>query len=112
MPSSVTAARQPCGGLLDAPSDEVMVTVVGKGAHSRSGLRVHRAKRLDSRDPRARDRLPLTSPARTLLDLAADESDAALEEAVAVARQKCLATANEIRAAIERAPGRKGATRP
>lgn len=98
-------------GLLDAPSDEVTVTVVGKGAHSQSGLCVHRAKGLDRRDLRARNGLPITSPARTLLDLAADEPDAGLEEAVAAARQKGLAADHEIRAAIRRAPGRKGASR-
>ena len=90
-------------GLLDAPSHEVMVTVVGREAHTCSGICVHRVKRLDRRDLRARTGLPLTAPARTLLDLAADESDAALEEAVAVARQKGRAADNEIRAAIERA---------
>jgi very-short-patch-repair endonuclease len=55
--------------------------------------------------------VPLTSPARTALDLAAEASDAELEEAVAVARQRRLASDDEIRAAIDRAPWRKGAGR-
>jgi very-short-patch-repair endonuclease len=89
----------------------VIVAVVCKGAHSRPGLRVHRTTGLDRRDLRAHNGLPLTAPARTLFDLAAEEPDAALEEAVAVARQKGLAADHEIRPAIARAPGRNGAAR-
>jgi very-short-patch-repair endonuclease len=98
-------------GLLGPSPDEVTVTVVTIGSHSRSGLRVHRVQALDRRDLRARNGLPLTAPGRTLLDLAAEVPDAELEEALAVARQRGLATDGEIRAAVERAPGRKGATR-
>jgi very-short-patch-repair endonuclease len=55
--------------------------------------------------------LPLTGPARTLLDLAAEVSDSELEEAVAAGVMRRLASADEIRAAISRTPGRKGASR-
>jgi very-short-patch-repair endonuclease len=98
-------------GLLCGESDEVTVTVVGKGAHSRPGLCVHRTPDLHRNDLRARDGLPLTGPARTLLDLAAEVSDSELEEAVAAGVMRRLASADEIRAAISRTPGRKGASR-
>ncbi len=98
-------------GLLErGPHDDVSLTTV-KARRSRRGLRLHRVKALHRRDLRVRDGLPLTAPARTLLDLAAEEPDADLEEALAVARQRGLASDAEIRAAIERAPRRKGAAR-
>jgi very-short-patch-repair endonuclease len=98
-------------GLLGrGPHDEVSLTTV-KARRSRPGLRLHRVNTLHRSDLRARDGLPLTAPARTLLDLAAEESDADLEEALAVARQRGLAAVHEIRAARQRAPGRRGATR-
>lgn len=98
-------------GLLTEPPQEVIMTIVSKQGRCRPGVRIHRAKALDRRDLRVRDGLPLTAPARTLLDLAAEEPDADLEEAVAVARQRGLAADHEIRAAIRRARNRKGAVR-
>lgn len=98
-------------GLLAPSSDGVSVTVVVAGAHSRPGLLVHRAQALDQRDLRAREGLPLTAPARAVVDLACEEPEAELEEAVAVVRQRGLASDDEIRAAINRAPGRRGAAR-
>jgi very-short-patch-repair endonuclease len=98
-------------GLLGRAPEDVVLTIVSKDGRCRPGLRLHRVKILDRADLRVRDGLPLTAPARTLLDLAAEEPDADLEEALAVARQKGLAADREIRAAIQRAPGRRGAAR-
>jgi very-short-patch-repair endonuclease len=98
-------------GLFPASSDEVTVTVTGNGAHSCPGLRVHRVKTFDPRHLRTRHGLPLSSPARTMIDLASEEADAELEEALAVARQRRLASDAEIRAAIEGTPGRRGLAR-
>lgn len=97
-------------GLLRTAPPQVTLTIVGKTGRSRHGLRLHRLT-LGRRDIRVRDALPVTAPARTLLDLAAEADDAELEEAVAVAFQRGLASADEIRAAIRRAPSRKGARR-
>jgi very-short-patch-repair endonuclease len=95
-------------GLLPRPAGEVIVTIVGRQARSRPGIHVHRTQRLDRRDLRVRDGLPLTSPPRTIVDLAHDPD---LEEAIAVARMRGLATPEEISAAIERVPGRRGTVR-
>lgn len=97
-------------GVLGTPPPQVTLTIVGKSGRSRHGLRLHRLP-LDRREIRIRHRLPLTAPARTLLDLAAEAADADLEEAVAVAFQRGLANLDEIRAALVRAPGRKGIRR-
>lgn len=96
------------GWLRTAP--QVALTIVGKTGRPRHGLRLHRVP-LARRDIRVRDGLPVTAPARTLLDLAGEADDAELEEAVAVAFQRGLASADEIRAAIKRAPRRRGAAR-
>ena len=55
------------------------VTVVEGGSRGRPGLRIYRTTRLDPRETRRREGVPVTSPARTLLDLAAvtDERDLA-----------------------------------
>jgi very-short-patch-repair endonuclease len=47
------------------------VTVVGTSPRSHRGVRAHRALVLDRRDLTRRDGIPVTAPARTLLDLAA-----------------------------------------
>jgi very-short-patch-repair endonuclease len=47
------------------------VTVVGTSTRSHRGLRVHRTSLLDRRDTTRRGGIPVTSPARTLADVAA-----------------------------------------
>jgi very-short-patch-repair endonuclease len=96
-------------GFADTTNGEIALTIVGKDARSRSGLRLFRAATLDPHDLRVRAGLPLTSPARTLLDYAGDASPSALELAVAEARVGRLAHDRELRAAVDRAPCRKGA---
>jgi very-short-patch-repair endonuclease len=95
-------------GLLGPIPGEVNITAVGVDRRSRKGLRVHRAKRLDRRDLRSRDGLPVTSPPRTIVDLASDPD---LEEALAVALQRDLAGPREIQAAMARTPRCTGAAR-
>jgi predicted transcriptional regulator of viral defense system len=46
------------------------VTVKGTGARRHEGIRVHRTTRLDRRDVRRHKGIPVTAPARTLVDLA------------------------------------------
>src|SRR5450755_393638 len=96
-------------GFADSTDGEVALTIVGKDARSRPGLRLFRTRSLERRDLRARAGLPLTSPARTLLDFAGSSSPYELEQAVAEARVRRLTDERELRAAIGRAPCRKGA---
>jgi very-short-patch-repair endonuclease len=98
-------------GLLGQPPDGATLTIVSKQARSSSGLRVHRVKDLDRCDLRVRHGLPLTAPARTALDLAAEASDAELEEAVSAGFIRGLVRPEEIWAAMKRAPGRRGLVR-
>jgi very-short-patch-repair endonuclease len=91
-----------------AASTSVEVTVVGRKVGRRPGIRAHRTAALDPRDRRNRGPLPLTAPARTIVDLAASLPRAELEQAIAQARRQRLASESEIRAAIRRAGRRRG----
>jgi predicted transcriptional regulator of viral defense system len=51
------------------------VTVAGRQPRPGAGIRVHRARTLEPRDTRRREGIPLTAPARTLLDLASVVSE-------------------------------------
>jgi len=95
-------------GFAEPVTDAITLTIVGKDVRSRPGLRLFRVPRLDRRDLRIREGLPVTSPARTLLDFAGAATFSALEQGVAEARVRRLATDAELRAAIDRAPGRTG----
>lgn len=95
-------------GIEDAGAS-VHVTVTRAGSSGRRGVIVHRVGALDAADRRRRSGLPVTAPARTLLDLASvlgrDRLDAALERA----RATRLVTPADIDAAIARCPFRRGA---
>jgi len=86
---------------------EVHVTVLRRKVRSRPGLRVHQTAHLTSVDIRPKDGIALTSPVRTLLDLAAD-GDARLEDAFTEAHGLRLLRSGELEAAIGRASGRPG----
>lgn len=74
---------------------------------SHPAINHHRLK-LDTRDRRTRQGIALTSPARTLLDLAATMSDGDLEQAVVEADIRKLARADELTAVIARTPTHPG----
>jgi len=98
------------GFIPDAPP-EVTVTLIGRDARPRQGLHVHRVPFLARQDMRIRRGIPLTAPARSLLDLAADATEDALEQAVAEAVAMRLTSARELEQALDRAPGRSGTAR-
>jgi len=87
----------------------VDVTVCARNGGRRPGIRVHRSRRLDSRDLTERERIPVTAPARTLLDLAETADTRELERAFDEARVRKLVRSNDLRALLARSPGRHGA---
>jgi hypothetical protein len=93
-------------GICERPPAVVM-TMVGRDAGARPGIRLHRAHRLDLRDLRIRAGLPVTSPARTLIDLAADAASGELESAVSQAFFRDLTNERELERAMIREPNRK-----
>jgi very-short-patch-repair endonuclease len=100
-------------GILAYParSREQHVTVIGRNPGPKPGIRIHRVKACDPRDLRAYHRIPITSPGRTLIDVAARIPVRELEGAVAEAMAKRLVTAAELDAVVERNRSRPGAAR-
>jgi len=89
------------------PLAEVEITVRG-GDRRRDGIRVHRVADLDRRDLTRRARIPITTPARTLLDLAVVAEDRELARAFEQAQILRLVSAREVRAALARSPTGRG----
>ncbi len=96
-------------GLAPAAADGVVdVTVIDRRARPRRAVRMHRVTDLDPADTRRHAGLPVTAPARTLIDLAAGASHAELTRALAEARVLRLVSDRSLTAAIERAGRRRG----
>ena len=74
----------------------------------RPGIRVHRTAQLDPRDARREQQIPITSPARTLLDIAPEISTRSLEWAIDQALVKRLTSHAAITAVLAAYPHRHG----
>jgi very-short-patch-repair endonuclease len=94
-------------GLLAEPAEDVELSVPRSTPHRRLDLVVH-GTRFGPGDVRRRDDLPLTSPARTLLDIAGLVDPSELEHAVREARVMRLVTVAHLRATVREARGRRG----
>lgn len=91
-----------------AGSGPVHVTVPGRSRRGLTGIRLHLVRSLDPRDHGRLHGIPVTSLARTLLDLAEVLSPRRLARAIEEAERLRLFDLSEVRATIERNPGRKG----
>ena len=88
------------------------VTVPGTGGRRRrTGLRIHRARDLRPGEVDVRRDIPVTSPARTLLDLAASLSERGLERALDRAELLELTDYPALAALARARPGHHGAGR-
>jgi very-short-patch-repair endonuclease len=76
----------------------------------RSGIRIHR-KALAERDITRHKAIPVTSPIRTIVDLATRLPDGPLERCINEADQRRLATPVQIRAALDHFGNRRGVAR-
>jgi very-short-patch-repair endonuclease len=91
---------------------DVDVIVVGADAgRDRPGIRAHRVNALDPRDIRRYQGIPITSPARALLDIAPDLTDRQLERALDEALIKRLTSHAAINAVLNAYPHRRGVAR-
>jgi very-short-patch-repair endonuclease len=95
-------------GLVDGAVGDVDVVVPGRNCRSRPGIAVERVAALADIDRGFQDGIPVTSPARTLLDFASVATGDELERAISEAYVLKLVTEKELRAAIDRRPGRAG----
>jgi very-short-patch-repair endonuclease len=86
----------------------VDVTVPRTGARSRPGLRIHRPRTLSDDEVTSRHGIPVTTPARTVLDLAASLSERELQRVLDEAQVRRLATAPSLVALAAAHPGHRG----
>jgi very-short-patch-repair endonuclease len=91
------------------PERPIDVTIVGDRRVRRRDITTHRTGSLDVRDIRTLHGIPLTSPARTLLDIAAELPAHDLAAALERAQIDRLVTKRDLQATLDRAPGRAGA---
>jgi very-short-patch-repair endonuclease len=93
------------------PTDRARIDVTVPSQAGRMGppkVELHRVRRLDPRDVTRLRNVAITTPARTLVDLASVLAPHALERSVNQAEVIQLLDVTAVRAAIERAPNRKG----
>jgi very-short-patch-repair endonuclease len=95
--------------LLPYPSNPrpVDVTVAGRDVR-RPGVRIHWVQALDACDTRILHGVPITTPARTLLDLAAVLPPYLLERAITEAEVRRLVRRTDLMDQLERNQGRRG----
>jgi very-short-patch-repair endonuclease len=93
--------------------DVIEVSVPGSSHLVRAGLRVHRRAAFRPGDVGEFKRIPVTSPALTLIDMAADRdcSNPTLERAINEADKYDLITPDDLRAALDAHPSMAGADR-
>jgi very-short-patch-repair endonuclease len=87
------------------------VTVLGAATRSHPGLRLHRTVRLERRDVRRRAGIPVTSPARTLADVAPRLSYPALRRAARQALSLRLLSTRDLVEISARLGNRRGMTK-
>ena len=87
----------------------VEVTIVGAGCRSRDGIGVRRVSDLLPDERAHKNGIPVTSPARTLLDFAHEASPHELEQALAEAYALNLTSERRLQRIVARRPHRAGA---
>jgi very-short-patch-repair endonuclease len=92
---------------LPAQPGGVHVTVVNRDV-SRPGINVHRTQALVRQETAVVDRIAVTSPARTIVDLAAELGEEELEHVLAQAYAKNLVSRAKVLAVVARHPTRSG----
>jgi very-short-patch-repair endonuclease len=95
-------------GLIGPPPGPIHVTVGGPNPGSRPGIRLHRVGHLSKADVRTQNGLRLTSPARTICDLAATEPAKTVQYAIQEGIANRLLTEPELLAAVARHGNRRG----
>jgi Transcriptional regulator, AbiEi antitoxin/Protein of unknown function (DUF559) len=95
-------------GIRPSSGKPIEVSVPEHRSVSAPGIRVHRRTRLTSREVSRLHGIPLTSPAQTLVDLAARLPTGQLEAAINAADKRDLIAPDELRAKLETFAGQPG----
>jgi very-short-patch-repair endonuclease len=98
-------------GLLPRAEGPVHVTVCGRHISGHEGIVVHETGSLQPHEIRERHGIPVTAPVRTLVDLAADSTEADLHRAIAEAFALRLTTLPSLQRAATAYRGRRGVGR-
>lgn len=97
--------------LLPAGGGLIHVTIRGRNGARPSGVRLHRTDSLSRGEVRILERLPVSSPLRTLIDIAPSLDARTFERAVEQALIQRLVTERQLAAAAASSDGRRGAAR-
>ena len=98
-------------GLLPQPAGAVHVSVTNGSHRRRRGIVVHRRRSLVAADVTTRERIPVTTPICTLIDIAAGLRQRELVAAVNEADALGLVDPDDLRATVDGATPRRGAGR-
>ena len=90
------------------PPRVIHVSVPGSSTRLRTGIRVHRRSRLSRADHDEWERIPVTSPARTLIDVAPQLTEPEVEAAVNQADKLDRIDPESLRAALDKNRGVSG----
>jgi very-short-patch-repair endonuclease len=104
-------SHQSCGwwcGYWTPEPDLVDVTAPGRSRKGQRGIRLHLVRNLDPRDVTTRAGVKVTTPERTLLDLAEVTTAQRLRLAIDEADERGLWRPEKVKATLERSPGRRG----
>jgi very-short-patch-repair endonuclease len=96
-------------GFRSSGEGPIDVTVLSRSRRPRPGIRTHTTGTFEPGDVRRHHGIPITSPARTFLDLAAGLRPNELRRALEDAQVRRVVTASTIRLRLERSPHRPGA---
>ena len=93
----------------ERPDDAPVDVLIGPRRRTRrDGIAAHRTNRLERAEIRVHERLPVTSPARTLRDIAGTVTMRELERAVDEALTRRIVRLAQLRAAVAGDKGRRG----
>jgi very-short-patch-repair endonuclease len=106
-PEAVLSHRSAAAWWAILPSARAVVDVSAPGRHRLRGIEAHRM-RLDPRDRTEHEDIPITTVARTLLDLAEVAPTPRLAKAVENAERMKLFDLGAVQDVLERSPGRHG----
>jgi very-short-patch-repair endonuclease len=109
--SSVVSHRAAAAmwGIRQPRHGDVDVTVTARHPRDKRGVRVHRTRHLDPQDVTRREGVPITTAARTLLDLACTVDGRELARALEEAEVQRLVTRRRLTEMLARHRGHRGA---
>ncbi len=95
-------------GIGEERNGVIEISVRRSGRRARPGIKVHRRPSLPSRDIGTVNRIPVTSPARTVIDLATEQGPQTLLRTINEADSREVICADDLREALDAYAGQPG----